>query len=753
MTAPSLRFSQNAIINAARALSLCTEDEMGGKCYGIAHTAMQYILMDDLKTFNDMVTLLHEIPPDELAEMIRRSQDKLHPTAHDRLITNIPAFLQTIVLYQHTSKFGELIGVGNKAQTQDAASVRSLIIPDKLSSAGGIRMVNEFSGVYSLDDLHVYFRTMGSHFDKHLSLSRHPIVIQLRNINHAIFVSYKPCSSVWTLVNADLGVGLQFTLEEIPLAVLYSFGYKQHDIAILSSQIFGTHQSREPLYHGIRGWQELQAVSALHVMSESRVQAEDKHQSTWLFAAVRNSDLTTVKGLLARGANPNQVTKAKGISLLQQAAALNEPGIVLELLRSGANPTHKSNKGGTALDNAAFWGNLEVATILVEYDKQVLQPLKTAIRKGHVPIVQLLAPYLDQKDLPSLLFDTIPFLSRQMIESLSHVRRFTPNLKYQTNSTCLLDLVESLPNAVRQRVNGFINTRLLQDDEFLISLGELVLLVGNDELITWLHEQRFNSNAILNEPWAAPTPDLIQSDMSPANRIYQEDLQVAELNRILRRQGQNHFQRGNSQRLWQRTNAVQSLADLIRRGSTLAQETMEHLQRDGIINTAIGPNNEASMASSSNDPGFARQRDVVSFQNAELFCNAGEEALMLYKKYHSGESTPETNRGKGAGWFSWFRHGTLGLDNATAFVNALNRAKYASNPGESICDLLCDFVQDTDVRLHRHSFASYVLDALKKSGLVILPEALDGIYNRTRVLAALQGMRNPMVSNIYSYNV
>jgi ankyrin repeat protein len=86
-----------------------------------------------------------------------------------------------------------------------------------------------------------------------------------------------------------------------------------------------------------------------------------------------------------------------GRTNLHKAALVGDAERVKELLKKGANPNIKNEKGRTPLHAAAYKGHVEVARLLLEHgadpntqDKDGNTPLHWAAYKGHVDVARLL---------------------------------------------------------------------------------------------------------------------------------------------------------------------------------------------------------------------------------------------------------------------------------------------------------------------------------------------------------------------------
>lgn len=122
-----------------------------------------------------------------------------------------------------------------------------------------------------------------------------------------------------------------------------------------------------------------------------------------LSAAIAINDLSRVREII--GADPQALTSrnANGRPGLHRAVTLDRREMVKYFLDNGCNPdirsadTHSGHEGETPLLNAAFWGRLEIAKLLIQSGAKVnataadgVAPLHEAARMRNVAVARLL---------------------------------------------------------------------------------------------------------------------------------------------------------------------------------------------------------------------------------------------------------------------------------------------------------------------------------------------------------------------------
>jgi len=141
------------------------------------------------------------------------------------------------------------------------------------------------------------------------------------------------------------------------------------------------------------------------VAKRANVNEMSRDGSTALLWAAYHSDVAMARALIAAGANPNLANKY-GITPLLQASRTGADEVVQALLRAGADPALAHPEGETALMAASFAGSLPTVRLLLEanadvnavdsYQKQTA--LMRAAAEGHTEVIQAL---LDAKADPN----------------------------------------------------------------------------------------------------------------------------------------------------------------------------------------------------------------------------------------------------------------------------------------------------------------------------------------------------------------
>lgn len=156
----------------------------GGMCFGMTHMAIQAFLADDMKTFNQRLQIIKNMPIDDFendyAKLRARQEQFISENKTldaDKICANIidiSAFFDGVALYQDSEKL-----FTDNIKSQDALKIMPVLRPVRLDKKGKEPvMIESIFGNYDKADLITYISTLQNHLNKysfslHLSASRH----------------------------------------------------------------------------------------------------------------------------------------------------------------------------------------------------------------------------------------------------------------------------------------------------------------------------------------------------------------------------------------------------------------------------------------------------------------------------------------------------------------------------------------------------------------------------------------------------
>lgn len=381
-----------------------------GACFGIAHMAMQAMLLGEKEVvrFNQRLKLLKdilhevssEIPDFEknkkaFTEAFEKKLRKLNPSSD----TEFRAFFDGIMLYQSPKKFSDLFEVGTAPKTQDAMKTSPLTLSSGLEKKGGISQVGSFFGAYKLEELEKLFERL----QKAVVGKNYPISLILGGSGHAISIGYDPKGDPpWFFADANqlpIQRFRQDQISELSRKVLNAMAGRLLGVSVFSTTVYVAGEKKEDSRSIMTKWQGQGDFCKIHKITPEKAQLVDDRYTSWLYIAAREGRLDVVLALLGKGADPN-LARTGGETPLYIAAQDGRPDIVLALLKKGANPNGVFKNGATPtpLYIAAQNGHLDVVLALLEkganpnlaYTTETVTPLRIAAQQGHHKVVRAL---------------------------------------------------------------------------------------------------------------------------------------------------------------------------------------------------------------------------------------------------------------------------------------------------------------------------------------------------------------------------
>lgn len=133
------------------------------------------------------------------------------------------------------------------------------------------------------------------------------------------------------------------------------------------------------------------------------VNLQDKSGATPLIKALKNHKYDVAKLLIEKGADMNVLDPQTGLPAIVFAANYKELDIIQAFITNGANVNLAHKDGFTALADAAYYGRIKLAEMLLEHganpnamitkDGQYVTVRQNAMAQGHTDMVALLDQY------------------------------------------------------------------------------------------------------------------------------------------------------------------------------------------------------------------------------------------------------------------------------------------------------------------------------------------------------------------------
>ena len=194
-----------------------------GVCFGVIVMGVQAILTHELKKFDNRLKLMKEDLASnyQLLSMRERYQHEIIP------------FIEGIELYLQAQLYMDLFEKG-KNPYQNPSQIAPLVNSIKMEKEGGLAECASFSGVYNKKELIEYFGLLRESVESADPLYNEPATFILRNINHAISVSYDPIEKEWIYIDANK-LALRRIYNETAIAEAVMKAFFASDFALRSN--------------------------------------------------------------------------------------------------------------------------------------------------------------------------------------------------------------------------------------------------------------------------------------------------------------------------------------------------------------------------------------------------------------------------------------------------------------------------------------------------------------------------------------
>lgn len=399
-----------------------------GLCFGVSHLGIVSMLARDVAEFDEGYLQIKIFITRQLQDALR--QLRVNESFED-------PFLVASKLTESENKV--LIGLvrnninalendpKNKNTIINMKAFFDLINTVKLKKEERISVVDQFSGIYSLDDLIEYVESL----EEILEQFPYPVAFALGSTNHSISIGYdvdveNPEKKAWTLINAYHQRSLVFSKEsacelahEIMSAFFIPTEFHHQSLAGFGSVTFLTHvyvaKNNEELFvkSFLEKWHTSNSYNNIHAVTKQKAELRDLNQGVWIQFAIELGDVEKVKELLEHGADPNALKHVGGslVTLairnrheeiarlllkfdadpnvgkpLIAAVHQNNPDMMQTLLDHGANPDGLENQYPSPLVQAIALSRLEAVEALLEANANVNVMLPNGITLLHFAV-------------------------------------------------------------------------------------------------------------------------------------------------------------------------------------------------------------------------------------------------------------------------------------------------------------------------------------------------------------------------------
>lgn len=396
-------------------------------CFGYAHMALQAVLAQDFKRFQQRVQILLNNSPDILAACIKNLRAKLKDGSQleeeiDKYILEIPAFLEAVQICQSPIDYQELFLQENT--DQDFVQTLPLTISNQLKNDANnnIIKVAAFSGLYyNVSYLDAYFNTIVSSFNK----GDAPPTLILQSSQHCILVTFSPEFDRWRLIDSEQPhyYNQLIASQEIGSEVFQALSNGFSEPIILSTHLYGLESTEESLVRQMKRWRDNKDWHSLHLVTRDKALARNFLGYSWLYSAVLNNEINTARQLLIFRQNlleEKVCNKDLPISLLALAVARGFIEMATILIMYGANV-------GNALLGAIRVGSLKGYQGLVNAGVDINSAMKVSTDQGEIEATPLLlAIYWKSSAIINELLEH-PSIQSSITKNLSAPKSFIQN--------------------------------------------------------------------------------------------------------------------------------------------------------------------------------------------------------------------------------------------------------------------------------------------------------------------------------------
>jgi ankyrin repeat protein len=385
--------SHDKVLQCMKQLGYTINEE--GMCYGSAFACMSAVLLNDIATFDKRLDIIEDIVYKqknlavEINVVRKKAREKKLLNTEEEIILGMPAFFDTIVLFQHGHLYPYLFEKNKRPIAQNAELVFIHALPNDL--AQNIEKVDTFCGVYNVAELEDYFSSLHRSILEEQSTAS--VCFLLGSFDHIFLITYNFKKNSWVLVNTDHS---QEISEDKHIAEKVLRAFSKNDIAVFETAIYTKKTDYVQIRRLINTWKDKKTWGNLHKISRVKTKLKDSAGASWLIIASQIGQTEYVKLLLQSGADPNHACDDK-LTALYAACANGNFAVVELLLKNKANPNKVSLKNLSPLCLVCQLGYVDIAKLLLQNKADPMQklvngstPIHVACENGHYDIVNLL---------------------------------------------------------------------------------------------------------------------------------------------------------------------------------------------------------------------------------------------------------------------------------------------------------------------------------------------------------------------------
>lgn len=396
-----------------------------GVCAGFINMWSQAILVGEQKRFHERLLILTTTKPKQLMQQIneekrlfaklsKEQQQELLASTKGKLlkralILEMQAFLEGVMAHQNFIEDPRFTGM--PIYSQEFKTKSALVGSKRLDEMGGVSELCRFSGLFNLNDFQKLFDKINQRIQSSQSKTP-PFVISISNLQHRVALGWDGQHFSYIDVaynNIDqyhqlrIDSGTQFAHW-----IFHSFNHSvriedNKDISKIHSAVVGhmysTTENAKSLQTIANG--ELGYLKDVPQHDPNQLNTQDQFGVTWLHAAVRSHDPSTVHALISAGADP-RICDVTGFNPIMTAAALGNEAVFLALMPAiKLNPNSLEqlrDSGSSPIHDAVLYSNIVILNHIVNTNLNTLNlknvqgntPLNLAVHKNKIGCVTFL---------------------------------------------------------------------------------------------------------------------------------------------------------------------------------------------------------------------------------------------------------------------------------------------------------------------------------------------------------------------------
>lgn len=492
-----------------------------GSCHGFSLRWLEACLLNEENIFDARVLkIVNEV--DTLTEAIKEAQKKpvKELTENDMQLLDIPAFYESLELYQMPDRHSSLFGV--VLHQVDVRKISSLASSEKILSQGGLEEI--VSDIYSAIEVKSYLDELEQLTKKNGFSSEDTIGIVLASLDHTNAIIYTP-NVGWKFMDINLYPARTFPVGstlELTNTMKESFSLiSENEYLVFNMSIFTNFMKNEKtqLLKELLGSLKIEHSKSRIIpepekaiyLAEVAAKHGDAALITQLYTtgslSIKNDNGITMHYIAAQNGHSNVIdalgrleidfdeANKDGATAVFIAAANDYGHVIQRLAYYGAN-LNVSYNNKTAVYVATYLDNVEAINALADSEADfdltpcadIPPPIFIAIQKGHAKILTYFIRY--GADLNLVYDNSTPLFVASLLGQTELVKKLIESPRTELDISCIDssdDLFNLMGDEYIPRIDTFL-TKQLDSNEIKVTAYDIALIRGHDE-ITQLIEQ------------------------------------------------------------------------------------------------------------------------------------------------------------------------------------------------------------------------------------------------------------------------